>query len=72
MMHISLCENLENSVSKTKSIRKNMSFSLDNKLVFINSFQFLISSLDSLIFKDLIEFDSQGLDLAEQKSVLSL
>ena len=49
-----------------------MSFSLDNKLVFINSFQFLISSLDSLIFKDLIEFDSQGLDLAEQKSVLSL
>ena len=72
MMHISLCENLENSVSKTKRIRKNMSFSLDNKLVFINSFQFLISSLDSLIFKDLIEFDSQGLDLAEQKSVLSL
>ena len=52
-----------------------MSFSIDNKLSFIDSFQFLRSSLDSLVknlgkddFKDLSrEFDNNVLDLFKQK-----
>ena len=48
-----------------------MSFSLDNKLVFIDSFQFLSSSLDSLVknsgengFKHLSQvFDSEVVDI---------
>ena len=52
-----------------------MSFSLDNKLIFIDSFQFLSSSLDSLVkssgendFKHLSqEFDSEVSDLVTQK-----
>ena len=52
-----------------------MSFSINNKLIFIDSFQFLRSSLDSLVknlgkddFKDLSrEFDNNVLDLFKQK-----
>ena len=52
-----------------------MSFSINNKLSFIDSFQFLSSSLDSLIknlnkdaFKYLSqEFDNNVLDLVKQK-----
>ena len=52
-----------------------MSFSVDNKLVFIDSFQFLSSSLDRLArnlgkneFKHLSqEFDSEVLDLVKKK-----
>ena len=54
---------------------KYISFSLDNKLVFIKSFQFLSSSLYSLVkklskndFKHLIqEFDSEVLDLVKKE-----
>ena len=54
---------------------KYMSFNINNKLIFIESFQFLSSSLDSLVkglgkngFKYLSqEFDSKVLDLAKQK-----
>ena len=57
-----------------------MSFSVDNKLVFIDSFQFLSSSLDRLArnlgkneFKHLSqEFDSEVLDLVKKKGILSL
>ena len=52
-----------------------MSFNINNKLAFIDSFQFLSSSLDSLVknlgkdyFKNLSQkFDSNILSLAEQK-----
>ena len=52
-----------------------MNFSINNKLSFIDSFQFLSSSLDSLVkhlskddFKYLSqEFDSNILDLVKQK-----
>ena len=52
-----------------------MSFSINNKLSFIDSFQFLSSSLDSLVrnlvkddFKYLSqEFDNKLLDLFKQK-----
>ena len=52
-----------------------MSFSISNKLIFIDSFQFLSSSLDSLIqnltnnnFKYLVQkFDNNVLDLLKQK-----
>ena len=52
-----------------------MSFSFNNKLSFIDSFQFLSSSLDSLVknlakddFKYLSqEFDNNVLDLVKQK-----
>ena len=56
-------------------LEKYMSFSLDNKLVFIDSFQFLSSSLDSLV-KNLGEndvkyfsrvYDSEVLDLIKQR-----
>ena len=52
-----------------------MSFNINNKLVFIDSFQFLSYSLDSLV-KNLVkndfkylsqEFDSKALDLVKQK-----
>ena len=55
-----------------------MSFSINNKLSFIDSFQFLSSSLDSL-FKNLNkdackylsqEFNNNTLDLVKQKEVL--
>ena len=56
-------------------LKKYMSFSINNKLSFIDSFQFLSSSLDSLVknlakddFKYLSqEFDNNGLDLVKQK-----
>ena len=52
-----------------------MSFTIDNKLSFIDRFQFLSSSLDSLVknikkndFKYLSqEFDNNALDLVKQK-----
>ena len=52
-----------------------MSFNLNNKLIFIDSFQFLSSSLDSLVknlgknhFKYLSqEFDTNVLDFVKQK-----
>ena len=52
-----------------------MSFNINNKLVFIDSFQFLSSSLNNLVknlgkdyFKNLSqEFDSDVLDLVKQK-----
>ena len=57
-----------------------MSFTINNKLGFIDSFQFLSSSLDSLVknlnkdgFKYLSqEFDNNRLDLVKQKRILSL
>ena len=56
-------------------LEKYMSFSINNKLSFIDSFQFLSSSLDSLVinsgkddFKYLSqEFDNNVLDLVKQK-----
>ena len=61
-------------------LEKYMSFSINNKLGFIDSFQFLSSSLDSLVknldigdFKYLSqEFDNNVLDLVKQKKILSL
>ena len=57
----------------TKRIKKYTSFSFDNKLVFIDIFQFLSSSLDSLAknlgkndFKHLSKYsDSKVLDLVK-------
>ena len=56
-------------------LEKYMSFTINNKLIFIDSLQFLGSSLDSLVknlnkndFKYLIEeFDKSKLDLVKQK-----
>ena len=57
---------------------KNMSFSINNKLGFIDSFQFLSSSLDRLV-KNLgkddsrylsQEFDSNVSDLVKQKEFI--
>ena len=55
-------------------LEKYMSFSINNKLSFFDSFQFCSSSLDSLVknlrkddFKYLSqEFDTNGLDLVKQ------
>ena len=56
-------------------LKKYMSFSINSKLSFIDSFQYLSSSLDSLV-KNLVkddfkylsqEFDNNVLDLAKQK-----
>ena len=57
-----------------------MSFSLDNKLVVIDSFQFLSSSLDSLIknlgkndIKNLSQkFDSEVVDFVKQKDFITM
>ena len=57
-----------------------MSFSINSMLIFLDSFQFLRSSLDSLIkkldnfdFKYFSqEFDNNVLDLVKQKRILSL
>ena len=57
-------------------LRKKLSFSINNKLSSIDSFQFLSFSLDSLVknlgkdnFKDLSqEFDNNVLDLVKQKA----
>ena len=51
-------------------LEKYMSFSINNKVSFIDSFQFLSSSLDSLVkslSKDDLsqEFDSNALDLVK-------
>ena len=56
-------------------LQKCMSFNVNNKLIFINRFQFLSFSLDSLVknlnkddFKYFSqEFDSKILDLVKQK-----
>ena len=66
--------NLKINVISTGLI-KYMSFSINNKLSFINYFQFLSSSLDSLfknLYKDYFkylshEFDNNVLDLVELK-----
>ena len=60
---------------KVKKIISCISFSINNKLCFIDSFQFLSSSLDSLVknlskddFKYLSqEFNNDVLDLGKQK-----
>ena len=60
-------------------LEKYMSFSINNKLSFIDSFQFLSSSLDSLVknldkddFKYLSqEFDNNVLDIVKQKGFYS-
>ena len=57
------------------TLEKYMSFTINNKLSFINSFQFLSSSLDSLVKKlnkdDFMclsqEFDNNALDLFKKK-----
>ena len=57
-----------------------MSFNINNKLSFIDNFQFLSTSLDSLVknlekddFRHFSqEFDSEVLDLVKQKKILSL
>ena len=59
-------------------LEKYMNFGINNKLRFINSFQFLSSSLDSLVknfgkddFKYFSqEFDNNVLDLVEQKDFI--
>ena len=57
-----------------------MSFTINNKLIFIDSFQFVSSSLDSLV-KNLIqddlkyliqEFDNNVLDLIDKKGFILL
>ena len=61
-------------------LEKYMSFTIINKISFIDSVQFLSSSLDSLVknlnkddFKYLIlEFDNNVLDLVKQKRILPL
>ena len=76
MIHILLRKNQANSILKchTKWIRKkkkNTSFNINNKLIFIDGFPFLSFSLDSLVenlnkddFKYLSqEFDSKVFDL---------
>ena len=58
-------------------LEKYISFTINNKLSFIDSFQFLSSSLDSLVknlgkydFKYLNqEFDNNVLDLVKQKGI---
>ena len=68
MIHILLCKNWF-------GLEKYMSFSINNKLSYIDRFQFLSSSLDSLVknfdkddFKYLSqEFDNNVLDLFKQK-----
>ena len=58
-------------------LEKYMSFSINNKLIFFDSFQFLRFSLDSLVknldkndFKYLSqEFDNNILDLVKQKGL---
>ena len=55
----------------SNGLEKYMRFSINNKLSFIDSFQFLSSSLGSLVkdyFKYLSqEFDNNVLDLVKQK-----
>ena len=61
-------------------LEKYMSFSINNRIGFIDSFQLISSSLDSLVknlakddFKYLSqEFDNNVLDLVKQKGFLSL
>ena len=61
-------------------LEKYMSFTINNKLSFIGSFQFLIFSLDSLVknlgkddFKYFSQdFDNKVLDLVKQYRLLSL
>ena len=61
-------------------LEKYISFSINNKLNFVDSFQFLSSSSDNLV-KDLAKddfkyfcqkFDNNVLDLDKQKTILSL
>ena len=53
-------------------LEKQMSFTINNKLVFINSFQFLTSSLGNNDFKYLShEIHNNVLDLVKQKEFCS-
>ena len=62
----------------TNGLKRYMTFSINNKLNFIDSFQFLSSSLDSLVknlgkdnFKYLSqEFDNNVLDLVSKKDFI--
>ena len=78
-MHILLWKNLANLIFKKNVIPNELEkckrFRLDNKLVFIDRFQFLSFSIDSWV-KNLVdkdcnhlsqEFDSEVLDLVKQK-----
>ena len=80
MMHILICRDLRQfdfQINVTqKGLEKYASFSLANKLVFIDGFQSLSSSFDGLVW-NLVEsgckysseeFDSEILDLVEQKA----
>ena len=77
MIHNFLCKNWANSILKyhTKWFEKYTSFSANNKLSLTDSYQFLSSSLDSLVknlaksdFKYLSqEFDNNALDLLKLK-----
>ena len=76
MIHILLC--ILNVIPN--GLEKYMSFSIDSKLVFIDSFQFIRFSLDSLVrnlgendFKHLRqEFNSEVLNLVKQIPMDSL
>ena len=69
--------NLKINVILNGGLEKYMSFSISNKLSFIDSLQFIRSSLDSLVknlgkdyFKYLSqEFDNNVLDLVKQKEL---
>ena len=71
--------NLKINVIDHHGLKKHMSFSINNKLSFIDSFQLLSSSLDSLVknlrndcFKYLSnEFNNNVLDLVKQKNIRS-
>ena len=54
-------------------LEKYMSFSMNNKLSFIDGFQFLSSSLDSLV-KNLAkdDFNNDILDLVKQKGFMNI
>ena len=76
MQEIGKCDFKINVISS--GLEKYLSFSLNNKLVFIDSFQFLSSSLDTLAkhfgendFKYWSQaFDSEVLDLVKKKKII--
>ena len=81
MIPVLLCKNQANSILKVNIIpnelEKYVSFTVNNKLNFIDSFQFLSSSLNNLVknlgkddFKYLSqEFDNMVLDLVKPKGL---
>ena len=75
MTHILICKNLESFIVVEinvipNKLEKYMNFSPNNKLVFLDGFQFLSSSLDNLFkdnFKHLSpEFDNEVSNLAKK------